>query len=92
MKVKMKLESTIKVIRSIAKMAEKQVEPLNIKTMEDNKPSKAPEHYKECLINILEGLECREIDFLLTNGEPSDYRRLGVTMADKIKTIISENN
>lgn len=31
MKVKMKLKSTIKVIRSIAKIAEKQIQPLQIK-------------------------------------------------------------
>lgn len=33
MKVKMKLVSTIKVIRSLAKMAEKQIHPLQIKNV-----------------------------------------------------------
>lgn len=48
------------------------------------------DHHRECLINLLEGLECNNTEELIINGKPEDFRRLGSKMADKIKTIISE--
>lgn len=58
-----------------------------IEKIRNNKVLPVAEHYKECLVNLLEGLECREIDLLITDGEPSDYRNLGVGMADRIREI-----